>query len=164
MLPKMCFMLVAIVWMHSQSTRESLCDRILWWIIDMILYRYPITGLLSSMEWNEWIRYENWVKSGVKRCFYLIPQWNCVSWRSLYPFCLFFVQVMQFWILCPVNLVSTLPSFELIYFTPALQAPVNICVRHSMVKRVLGGEKRGHWCISNPVPPYRPGNYHHCHL
>ena len=141
MLLTMRFILVAIILMNSQLTREGLLARMLSWIPGMVPYRYSIAGLFSSRYLKEWIRYAKHFKADVRRCFPLILQWICASRRARAPFWLFFVQVMHFCTFRLVNSVSTSPSFDLIDCTPALQSHYNICARHSMANRVLGGEK-----------------------
>ena len=137
----MRFVLVTIIWMNPQLTREGLLDRIFLWIPGMVPRIYSIAGLLYSRDLKEWIRDAKWFETGVRRRFYLILQWICASQRSHAPFWLFFVQVMHFCIFCLVNFVSTSPSSELTDYTPALQAPDNICARQSMANRGLGEEK-----------------------
>ena len=94
----MRFILVKIIWIKSQSTSQCLLARTFSWIPDMIPYIYSIAGVLLRRYLNECIRYANRVEKGVRRRFSLILQWICASQRYCTPFCLFFVQVMHFWI------------------------------------------------------------------
>ena len=153
MLPTMRFMIFTIMWMTFHSTREGLLARIFSWIPGILPYRYSIAGLLSSRDLNEWIRYAKRFNTGMRRWFSLIQKWICASRRAQAPFWIFFFQVMHFYILRLVNSMSTSPYSDLINYTPFLKVPYNICARHSMVNRGLGGEKWSHWCSLTPVHP-----------
>ena len=105
MLTTMRFMMVTIIWMVYQSSREGLLAQILSWIPGMLPYRYSITGLLSIRDLNECIRYAKRVETGMRRRLPLIPKWSCASRRASSPFWLLFIEVMHFSIFCIINSV-----------------------------------------------------------